>query len=112
MSATVGIREAAVIVRSKNAGPFRLTFDIVFKDRETYERVKQSGAITRATIAEAYALAPERITDFIWFDPGLALKATILRPVGSGSVGDTDVYGSQQHAPLLALRLPATVIAP
>ena len=38
---TVNIREVAQVVRSKNAGPFRLTLDILFKEREVYEQVKR-----------------------------------------------------------------------
>ena len=107
---TVNIREIAQVVRSKNAGPFRLTLDVLFKEREVYDRVKHSGAITAATIAGLYGIPVERVTDFVWFDPGKALKATLVRSVSSGSVGDTDVYGAQQHAPLLGLELPREVV--
>ncbi|MBC7294459.1 MAG: DUF4387 family protein, partial [Thermoleophilia bacterium] len=34
------------------------------------------------------------------------LKITLVRPLPSGSVGDTDIYGAQQHAPLLGLLVP------
>ena len=51
-------------------------------------------------------LRPEQITDFVEFDPGRAIKATFPRPVSSGAVGDTDVYGAQQHAPLLDVEIP------
>jgi Domain of unknown function (DUF4387) len=107
---TVNIREVAQVVRSKNAGPFRLTLDILFKDRDVYDRVKHSGAITASTVAGLYGIPVERVTDFVWFDPGKALKATLVRSVSSGSVGDTDVYGAQQHAPLLGLELPREVV--
>ena len=107
---TVNIREVAQVVRSKNAGPFRLTLDILFKDRDVYDRVKRSGAITAATVAGLYGIPVERVTDFVWFDPGKALKATLVRSVSSGSAGDTDVYGAQQHAPLLGLELPREVV--
>ena len=100
---TVNIREVAQVVRSKNAGPFRLTLDILFKDRQAYEQVKVGGEITAATIAGLYGLSADRVTDFVWFDPGKALKATLVRPVSSGAPRDTDIYGAQQHAPLLAL---------
>ena len=107
---TINIRQLAEVVRSKNAGPFRLTLDILFKEHAVYERVKRSGAVTAATIAGLYGLPPERVTDFVWFDPGKALKVTLVRPVGSGGVGDSDVYGAQQHAPLLGLELPLTIL--
>ncbi len=104
---TVNIRQVAAVIRSKNAGPFRLTLDILFNEQAVYQRVRESGAITRATIAGLYGLTANRITDFVWFDPGKALKITLLRPISSGAVGDTDVYGAQQHAPLLGLELPS-----
>jgi hypothetical protein len=100
---TVNIRDVAQVVRSKNAGPFRLTLDILFKERAVYEQVKQGGSVTATTIAELYGLPVDRITDFVWFDPGKALKATLKRPVSSGAPRDSDIYGAQQHAPLLAL---------
>ena len=99
------IRDAAVMCRSKNAGPFELTIDIAFADRETFERVKASGAISAALIAERYRVAPEDVI-FTVYDAGLAFKATIPRLVPAGDLGDTDVYGCQQHAPLLDVELP------
>jgi len=39
----------------------------------------------------------------IEFKPAKAIKATIERPIASGDLGETDVYGAQQHAPLLSL---------
>ena len=99
----VNIREVAQVVRSKNAGPFRLTLDILFKDRAVYEQVKQGSSVTAATIAELYGLPVDRVTDFVWFDPGKAHKVTLKRPVSSGAPRDSDIYGAQQHAPLLAL---------
>jgi len=42
----------------------------------------------------------------VHFDPASAVKCTMVRPVISGAPGDTDIYGAQQHAPLLALEVP------
>ena len=100
---TVNIREVAQVVRSKNAGPFRLTLDILFKDRAVYAQVKQGGSATAATVAGLYRMPIDHVTDFVWFDPGKALKVTLKRPVSSGAPRDSDIYGAQQHAPLLAL---------
>jgi hypothetical protein len=43
---------------------------------------------------------------FTPYDAASAFKATFPRLVPSGDVGDTDVYGCQQHAPLLDVDLP------
>jgi Domain of unknown function (DUF4387) len=99
------LRDLVTVVRSKNAGPFRLTLDILFKDEATYRHVKASRAITPRLIAHLYHLREDQITDFVEFDPGRAIKATFVRPVGSGAAGDTDVYGAQQHAPLLTIEI-------
>lgn len=99
------IRDLAKVVRSKNAGPFELTFDVMFEDRATYERVKASGAITRASLAKIYAIDENLITNVQFFDPALAFKMTIKRPMAQGSVGETDTFGAQQHAPLLDIEI-------
>ena len=91
------------IIRSKNAGPYELTFDIMFKTDEWYERVAEAGAIDEALICSLYKLSPEDVIGIVNFAPAKAIKATIRRPIPSGSLGETDVYGAQQHAPLLDL---------
>jgi hypothetical protein len=101
----VSIRDICDVIRSKQAGPFRLTFDLLFKTRQIYEAVKTSGAITKAQIAALYRIPEEQITDFVFYDPGWALKISMVRPKVAGDPGDGDVYGCQQHAPLLGLNL-------
>ena len=97
------ILDIARVVRSKNSGPFELTMDIIFRDRESYERVKSAQAIDRAVVARAYAVPEKAIRNVIYFDPAFAVKITMDRPLTSGEPGETDVYGAQQHAPLLSL---------
>ena len=91
------------IIRSKNAGPYELTFDIMFKTEEDYKKVAEAGLINEALICELYKISPEDVLGIVNFAPANAIKATIRRPIPSGSLGDTDVYGAQQHAPLLAI---------
>ncbi len=107
----MNIRNFCEVIRSKNAGPFRLTLDLLFKDHQVYQRVKQSGELTAARIAGLYGLGTDQVTDFVWFDPGKALKITLKRPSSSGGIGDTDVYGAQQHAPLLGLELSERLLS-
>lgn len=101
----VPVTAVAEYVRSKNAGPFRLTLDILFKSRAVYDHVRETGQITPDLVAGLYRLPLGDITDFVHFDPGKAIKITLRRPVSSGAPADTDVYGAQQHAPLLAIQL-------
>ena len=96
----------AKTVRSKNAGVDKITFDVIFVSRDTYERVKRSRVLTRESVARLYRIPNERITDFVEFDPANAIKFTILRLAPSGSAGDPDIFGAQQYAPLLDLDVP------
>ena len=91
------------IIRSKNAGPYELTFDIMFKSFEWFEKVCQAGVINEALICEKYQIVPEDIISIVEFAPAKAIKVTIKRAFPSGNIGETDVYGAQQHAPLLDL---------
>jgi Domain of unknown function (DUF4387) len=100
--------DLAKTVRSKNAGVDKITFDIIFRDRETYESVRRSRVLTRETVARLYGIADARISDFVEFDPAYAIKFTIYRERPSGSPGDPDIFGAQQYAPLLDIVVPAT----
>lgn len=96
----------AKTIRSKNAGVNKITFDIIFRDTATYELVKRSGVINRAAMQKLYKVPAERISDFVEYDPGLAIKFTIYRRSPSGSAGDGDIFGAQQYAPLLGIDVP------
>lgn len=98
--------ELAKVLRSKNSGPYEITLDILFDSPEKYRRVVDSGCITRESVAQLYHLAPERILEFVRYDAALGIKITYLRDVPSGTVGDRDVYGAQQHAPLMDIDIP------
>ena len=105
--AATRLSELAKTIRSKNAGVDKITFDIIFRDRANYERVKRARVLTRETMAALYRIPAERISDFVEYDPGYAIKFTIYRLTPSGSAGDGDIFGAQQYAPLLDLEVPA-----
>jgi len=95
------LTELASVIRSKNAGPYLLTFDVLFKNRSCFENFKNSRLMTIEKAAELYGTDVDDVVSVIFFDPADALKITINRPVVSGGLGDSDIYGAQQHAPLL-----------
>ena len=105
--ATTKLNELAKTIRSKNAGVDKITFDIIFRDRANYERVKRARVMTRESMAKVYRIPAERISDFVEYDPGYAIKFTIYRLRPSGCAGDGDIFGAQQYAPLLDLEVPA-----
>lgn len=101
----VRIRDIAVTCRSKNASPFLLTLDVVFPDRVTFDKVQASGVISADLISRLYSV-PVKDVLLVEYPPANAFKATIPRLHGSGDVEDTDVYGAQQHAPLMDVEVP------
>lgn len=96
--------DIASVIRSKNSGPYELTFDIIFKDFEMYSKVKEAKAINEKGFASLYNISESDIINLVYFDPAKAIKITIVRPLPSGSLGETDVYGAQQHAPLVSFK--------
>jgi len=99
------LKDIAKACKSKNAGPYELTLDIMFQDQQTFDKVRKTGVISAALIAKLYDVPLESVV-FTEFPPAFAYKATIERRIASGAVGDTDVYGAQQHAPLLDVEVP------
>ena len=100
------LRELAKVVRSKNSGPFEITFDVIFDDVTLYQRVKVSGVLTDALVCELYNVTNEDIVTLMFFDPARAFKLTLKRSWAQGSVGERDTFGAQQHAPLLTIKIP------
>jgi hypothetical protein len=98
--------QVARSIRSKNAGAYFVTLEILFNSEDAYRQVKESGAISRESIAEAFGIDVSEVISLVYYDPGLGVKANLRRTRPSGGPGETDVYGCQQYAPLLSLRVP------
>lgn len=98
---TVPLGNLAKIIRSKNAGPFRLTFDILFEKQEAFDAVERSGVITKQNVAMAFGISDDAVSSLFVVPTGKAFKITLRRPVDQCALGETDVYGCQQHVPLM-----------
>lgn len=96
--------QMATAIRSKNAGPCLLTLDLIFSSKENFDRASGKLETLRTYISDRYATPLEQIRTFV-YAPAQAIKITIPRHIMSGDVGDRDVYGAQQHAPLLDIDL-------
>ena|SRR5881628_4015467 len=107
MSETVALHTLAKVIRSKNAGPFEVTYDVMFTEPDLYAHVRDSGVLTREKMAELYGIDDADITYCSFFEPALAFKFTRIRRGSQGGVGERDTFGAQQHAPLLAIQVPA-----
>lgn len=95
------LREVASIIRSKNAGPYELTLDVLLKDDEMFKRMHATDVINKQRIAQLYGVEETSILSIIYFPQARAIKVTMVRPLPSGDLAERDVYGAQQHAPLM-----------
>jgi hypothetical protein len=94
------LSELARVIRSKNAGPTLLTVDVLFADAPGFAR--GAAALSVAAVARCYGRAPGDVR-VIAVPSANAVKIVLPRAVPAGAPGDRDVYGAQQHAPLLDL---------
>jgi hypothetical protein len=98
--------ELASVVRTKNAGPYELTMDVIFDNDGVFQKVKKSGILSLQVITKLYGISEDDVLACLFWDQAWAFKTTIKRPNVSGQFGDIDTHGSQQHIPLLYLPVP------
>ncbi len=99
------LRDLAQLIRSKNAGPFVLTFDFMFDRWEDYQRVRDSGVINRELFARLYGTPLEDV-EIYNVDAAQAIKASIPRPYVQGDLEDGDSHGGQQFGPIVDVEVP------
>lgn len=107
------LSDIASIIRSKNAGPFEVTIDVMFEDKAVFDIVRNSKLLSKEVVAGLYGIDPSEVVWAGFF--ARAFKATIPRrrdgkPSCSGGYMEDDVHGSQKYAPMLTIALPARVI--
>lgn len=90
------------ILRSKNAGPLFITFDLIFESEQDMRYVEEK--LTKEMIATAYGVKKEDIS-VIPYAVVNSIKITFPRKNVSGSLMDDDIYGCQQHMPLANLEV-------
>ncbi|KAJ9609639.1 hypothetical protein H2200_005967 [Cladophialophora chaetospira] len=104
------LRDIAKIIRSKNSGPYQVTFDVIFDDPALYEAVKKSGDLSQEAVAKLFGRSVNEVSWCGFFDQALAFKLTLPqfrngKLCGSGGFGENDVHASQQYFPLMKLPL-------
>lgn len=102
------IHELTTVLSSKSAGPFRTTFDLFFDENESYQRVRDSGVLTKERIADLYTMKPDDVYGIFFVDSIKGIKITIPKPadMSSGAPHCRDLFGAQQHIPLMELDIP------
>lgn len=90
----------AKLIRSKNAGPYMLSIDILFESKDYLEYVIASDILTSSLISELYSVPEVDIQLFVCWEAN-ALKFSFPRHYIAGNFEDDDVFGGQFHAPLV-----------
>ena len=98
--------DMAVVIRSKDAGINRLTFDVVFNSAADYEAALTSNVFSKSNVAKILKVAPERIVGTFYVDSCNAIKISIDRPNISASLDEHDVFGAQQQSAIEQLSIP------
>jgi hypothetical protein len=98
--------DMAIVIRSKDAGINRLTFDIVFNSAADYEAALTSNVFCKSSVAKILKVAPERIVGTFFVDSCNAIKISIDRPNISASLDEHDVFGAQQQSAVEQLSIP------
>jgi hypothetical protein len=99
------LRDVTKVLRSKNAGPFALTYDILFDSEEQFQKAVASGVFSPQNMGKVLKY-PSNAVRVLKYPPAYAIKITVPRRHPSGAFDDTDVFGCQQHAPLLDVDVP------
>lgn len=100
------LRDMAAVIRSKDAGVNRITFDIVFASGENYEAALYSNAFCKDNIARILDISPERVIGTFFVDACNAIKISIDRPNISASPDERDVFGTQQQGAIECMHVP------
>ncbi|WP_404287497.1 DUF4387 domain-containing protein [Glutamicibacter arilaitensis] len=99
--------ELAKLIRSKNAGPWMMTIDVMLADAATFEMVVRSGALTADKVGTLLGVNPADI-DLYEYSPAHTIKISFPRRLPNGHPDDTDIFGGQQFAPLVNLPIPTS----
>jgi len=94
------LADMAQVIRSKNAGPTQLTIDVFLMDAAGYALAANSPAMSCAAVAARYGIPVQQVQRHLLADIH-AIKYVLPRAIVAGSPGDGDVYGAQQHGPML-----------
>lgn len=103
---TVRLEDLCTVLRSKNAGPFLITLDMIFREKPVYEVVKNNRLINQELVAGAYGIPAADVVVVEYLDNLNAVKATYKRRRPAGSPGDPDCFGMNQEGPLLEVSFP------
>ena len=50
----IALKDVAKVIRSKNAGPYELTLDVLLKEEEMFNKMREKNVINEKAIAELF----------------------------------------------------------
>ncbi len=89
-------------VRSKNAGPFKLTIDIFCGSKDAFDHIRT--ALPSERIATLLRTDPERLQRFEIASLNV-IKFSLDRPQVQGSIHDRDMHGASWAALIAELEI-------
>jgi hypothetical protein len=100
--------DIARVIRSRNAGINRMTFDLLFVSKDAYEAALRSNFFCARTVADELGVELTSIVGTYFFDNCNAIKITVERPIISVSLGpgERDEFGTRQQSMLERLIIP------
>lgn len=98
------VRDVCRHVRSKNAGPFWVTFDLFFDSAENYQQYHESPALSPELFGRLYGTDPAMVKK-IPVDDLHILKISYPRSSPQGGVEERDMHSGQQYVRLLDVEL-------
>lgn len=100
----VKVRDVCHHVRSKNAGPFWVTFDFFFDGDENYRKYSSSPALSPALFESLYGTDPA-LVKIIPVDDLCTVKISYPRATPQGGIEERDMHSGQQYVRILDVEL-------
>ena len=98
------IRDVCGHVRSKNAGPFWVTFDLFFNSHENYLRYRDNEALSGNSFASLYGARADLVKR-VPVDSLQMVKISYPRPHPQGWLHERDMHSGQLYVRLLDVSL-------
>ena len=91
-------------IRSKNAGPFWISVDLFFRDREAFDRYAGAKELQPQHLAPLFGVRPDQVGCYPV--PDLAvLKISYPRRDPQGGMIERDLHGGQQYIRIVDLEV-------
>lgn len=98
------LRDVCRHVRSKNAGPYWVTFDLFFDGAETFEKYQGSEALGPKLFERLFGADPSLVRHYPVPDLNV-VKISYARTSAQGGVVERDMHCGQQFVRLLEVKL-------